>query len=151
MTRELIAYGLETTYARAIRCVEDLSEDDARQRPSGLTPVIWQLGHLVVSDSGYLSRAGGSTEIPEGYGSLFKTGTGSAADYPTLAEVRRYFETIQRGLLDAARSTDLSKPVEGRSYRTAGEVLTFTAYHRGYHVGKMTTLRALLGKPRLFG
>lgn len=149
--RELIIYGLETTYARATRCVEELSEDDARARPSGLTPIIWQLGHLVVSDSGYLGRAGGSSEIPEGYGPLFGTGTGGATNYPDLAEVRWYFEAIQRGLLDAARSTDLSKPVEGRSYRTAGEVLTFTAYHRGYHIGKMTTLRALLGKPRLFG
>lgn len=149
--RELITYGLETTYARVVMCVDDLSEEDARERPSRLTPVIWQLGHLVIRDSGYLTRAGGSIEIPAAYEAIFKMGTGTAVDYPMLAEVRRYFETVQRGLLDAARSTDLAKPVEGRSYRTAGEVLTFTAYHRGYHVGKMTTLRALLGKPRLFG
>ncbi|MGH2436109.1 MAG: DinB family protein [bacterium] len=149
--RELVTYGLETTFARVIKCVEDLSEDKARESPAGLTPVIWQLGHLVVSDAGYLSRAGGSAEIPESYGALFRTGTGGVADYPRLPEVRQYFDTIQRGLLEAARTTDLSRPVEGRSYRTTGEVLIFTGYHRGYHVGKMTTLRALLGKSRMFG
>jgi hypothetical protein len=41
--------------------------------------------------------------------------------------------------------------VDGRNYRTAGEMLVFAIYHRGYHVGKATTLRALLKKPRLFG
>lgn len=149
--RDLIIYGLETTYARLIKCVEDLSEEDVRKSPHNLTPIIWQFGHLVVRDSGYLSGAGGRSEIPQNYKGLFETGTGGAADYPRLAEVRPYFEAIQRALLEAARTADLSKPVEGRSYRTAGEVLIFTGYHRGYHVGKMTTLRALLGKSRLFG
>ncbi len=149
--RELIIYGLESSFARAIRCIEDVTEDEARATPQGLTPIIWQLGHLVVSDAGYLRRAGGTVELPAAYGTLFPTGTGGAAAYPPVAEARRFFEEVQRGLVQAARTTDLSRPVEGRSYSTAGEVLVFTGYHRGYHVGKMTTLRALLKKPRLFG
>ncbi|MFN3286306.1 MAG: hypothetical protein ACK45F_08505 [bacterium] len=36
-------------------------------------------------------------------------------------------------------------------YRNVGEMLALSAYHRGYHIGKMTTVRALLGKRRLFG
>lgn len=149
--RELIIYGLQSSFARAIRCIEDVTEDEARATPQALSPLIWQLGHLVVSDAGYLRRAGGAVELPAVYGTLFPTGSGGRAEYPSIAEVRGHFEAIQNALVDAARTTDLSRPVEGRSYHTAGEVLIFTGYHRGYHVGKMTTLRALLGKPRLFG
>lgn len=149
--RELIVYGLESSFTRVLRCVEDITDDEARAMPHGLSPILWQLGHLVASDAGYLRRAGGRVEPPAGYAGLFATGTGGAADYPPLGEVRAVFEAVQRGLLEAARTADLALPVEGRSYRTVGEVLTFTPYHRGYHIGKMTTLRALLGKIRLFG
>lgn len=149
--RDLIRYGLETSFARVLRCVDDVSEEEASRSPHGLTPTIWQLGHLVVTDAGYLRRAGGEMEIPKSYPALFATGTGGRADYPPLAELRGRFEAVQQGLLEAAQTADLARPVEGRSYGTVGEVLTFTAYHRGYHIGKMTTLRALLGKPRLFG
>lgn len=114
--RELIVYGLESSFARVLRCVEDITDDEARAMPHGLSPLLWQLGHLVTSDAGYLRRAGGRVEPPATYAGLFVTGTGGAAAYPPL-----------------------------------GEVLTFTPYHRGYHIGKMTTLRALLGKVRLFG
>ena len=30
-------------------------------------------------------------------------------------------------------------------------MFAFSNNHRWYHIGKITTLRALLGKPRLFG
>jgi len=149
--RELLVYGLETTFTRAARCVDDVTEEEARTRPHGLSPIIWQLGHIVTADAGYLRRAGGAIELPETYRGLFGTGTGGDATYPPLAEVRGHFEALQRGLIEAARTADLSKPVEGQSYRTAGEVLAFVTYHRGYHIGKMTTLRALVEKPRLFG
>jgi uncharacterized damage-inducible protein DinB len=149
--RELLVYGLETTFTRAERCVDDVSDEESRARPHGLSPIIWQLGHIVTADAGYLRRAGGTLDLPGTYRELFATGTGGDAPYPPLAELRRYFEDVQRGLVGAARTADLSMAVEGQSYHTAGEVLAFVAYHRGYHIGKMTTLRALVEKPRLFG
>ena len=149
--RDLIVYGLDSSFTRVIRCVEDLTDAEAAARPHGLTPVIWQLGHLVVSDAGYLRHAGGEVELPAEFPDLFGMGTGGAAAFPPLGAVRPRFEEIQRRLLEAARRVDLDRPAEGRSYRTAGQVLIFVGYHRGYHIGKMTTLRALLRKPRLFG
>ncbi len=35
-------------------------------------------------------------------------------------------------------------------FKTVGDVVSFATFHRGYHIGKICTLRALLGKPRLF-
>lgn len=80
--RDLIIYGLETTFTRALRCVDDLTDDEARSTPHGLSPILWQLGHLVTRDAGYLRHAGGQVELPPGYGGLFDMGTGGVADYP---------------------------------------------------------------------
>lgn len=45
---------------------------------------------------------------------------------------------------------DLSQPFEKPDFfRNRGDVLVFACFHRGYHVGKIATLRALLNKPRL--
>lgn len=55
-------------------------------------------------------------------------------------------------LRQLALEGDLTQRIEGvRSYRSVGEALLFLTYHRGYHIGKITTLRALLGKQRVFG
>ncbi len=64
MDRDFMLFGLPATSTRALRCVDDVGDEEARQSLHRLSPIIWQLG---------------------------------------------------------------------------------------YHIGKMTTLRALLGKPRLFG
>lgn len=149
--REQFRYGLEASYSRALRCVGDIGEEEARQAPHGLSPIIWQLGHLALADEGFLKRAGGALEIPGSYRELFATGTGGIAEYPSLAEVRSAFEAGNRALEEAARTADLAQAVDARNYKTIGEMLVFAAYHRGYHIGKITTLRALLGKPRLFG
>lgn len=149
--RDILAYGLKASYTRALRCVEDVSDGEAAQTPNNLTPIIWQLGHLALSDGGFLRLAGGTSPAPDSFKSFFRTGSGGPADYPPLAEVQPVFETAQRKLQELAQSADLDQRVESRNFATIAEMLVFAAYHRGYHVGKMTTLRALLGKPRLFG
>ena len=149
--RDTIQFGLNATFTRALRCVEDVSDAEARHTPSNLSPIIWQWGHITLSDGGFLRLAGGTSPAPEAFKGFFRTGSGGAADYPSLADVKTVAETAQRDLLQLALAGELSRPVESRNFATIGEMLTFAAYHRGYHVGKMTTLRALLGKPRLFG
>lgn len=149
--RDVVTYGLKATFTRALRCVEDVSDTEAGQTRYNLSPIIWQLGHLALSDGGFFRLAGGASPAPESFKGLFKTGSGGAADYPPLADVRPAFEAAQRELERLAQSADLDQGVESRNFATIGEMLVFAAYHRGYHIGKMTTLRALLGKPRLFG
>jgi uncharacterized damage-inducible protein DinB len=149
--RELLLYGLKVTHARLQRCLEDLSDDEARTSPAGLSPIIWQAGHVATSDFAFARRVDGRTEAPAGYADLFQMGTGGEAAYPPLADVRREVDRAQQLLEALAGAVPLEMPVDGRNYRTAGEMLVFAIYHRGYHVGKATTLRALLKKPRLFG
>lgn len=149
--REIVLFGLNATFTRINRCLEEISEDEARRLPSGLTPVIWQVGHIAASDFTFAARADGKSKAPAGYDALFGRGTGGEAQYPSLEEVKGTLVRSQQALETVARAADLSAPLDAPNFSNVGEMLTFVAYHRGYHVGKMTTLRALLHKPRLFG
>ena len=149
--RDAIQYGLTATHARVLRSVEDVSDVEARQIPQNLSPLVWQLGHVALSDGGFLRLTGGISAAPDSFKGFFRTGSGGAADYPSLADVKTVAEAVQRDLMQLAQLGELSQRVESRNFTTVGEMLIFAGYHRGYHVGKMTTLRALLGKPRLFG
>lgn len=149
--REFLLYGIEATHIRLMRCLEDLSDDEARRSPHGLSPVIWQAGHVALTDVNFARRADGTSEAQSGYTELFAMGTGGEAAYPPLAGVREAVVAAQRALEQAVRTVPLEAAVEGRGYATAGEMFAFALYHRGYHIGKITTLRALLEKPRLFG
>ena len=150
-TRDLLLYGLTVTHARLLRCLEDLSDDEARRTPHGLSPIVWQAEHIALTDATFARRADGRTEPPAGYETLFATGTGGPAAYPPLEQVRDAINRGQGRLEEIARTADPAARVDARHYSTLGEMLTFAIYHRGYHIGKITTLRALLGKPRLFG
>jgi hypothetical protein len=149
--RELASYGLTATFTRINRCLEDVSEDDARKLPSGLTPLVWQAGHIALSDLTFAARADAMLKAPTGYETLFGRGTGGEAAYPPLAEVKDALKRSQQALETVAKTIDPNTAVDSPNFHNVGEMLLFTAYHRGYHVGKMTTLRALLHKPRLFG
>jgi DinB superfamily len=149
--RELLLFGLDSTHSRVLKCLDDVTEDEARRLPSDLSPIVWQAGHVATTDFAFARRAGGQTPIPANYEALFQMGTGGHAAYPSMAEVRGSLDRAQQILMELAKTANLDAPVEGRSYSTVGQMLVFAAYHRGYHVGKMTTLRALLKKPRLFG
>jgi hypothetical protein len=143
--------GLLNTHERVQLCTADLTDEEANRVVAGLTPIIWQAGHVVLTEAGYAKRGGAPVELPPSFETLFKMGTGGQAKYPPLAEVRQAFETTHQALLKIAASGNLATPTEAPSYSNVGEMLVGANVHRAYHIGKMTTLRALLEKKRLFG
>ncbi len=151
---EMVCQQLEQSFGRVKASVADITDEEARRILAGrLTPIIWQLGHIATVDGNFVTRAGGTYVPPTRYVDLFKAGTGGQADYPPLEEVLAYAVTVHAALFAAAREADYSKASESErgNFHTVGQMLIFSAQHRGYHVGKMTTLRALLGKPIVFG
>jgi len=137
------------------QCIADLSRDEAHRSPlPRLSPVVWQIGHLAFYDARFADQAGlarAVPPIPEDYERLFKVGTGGPAEYPPIDQVWKTFDGTHGALLTAAESADLATPVEGHMYQDIGGMLMYASVHRAYHIGKMTTLRALLNKPVLFG
>jgi uncharacterized damage-inducible protein DinB len=150
---ETLLYGLNATHERISKVLDDLTDDDARRQPApGLAPIVWQAGHIALIDAQYARRVDQQTAAPAGFEDLFKIGTGGEpAAYPSLSAVRAVVDAAQRAMVAIATTRPASTPVDSPRYKTVGEMLTFAVYHRGYHVGKITTLRAMLKKPRLFG
>lgn len=149
--RAALTRGLVNTHERVLLCAADLTDEEGGRVVAGLTPIVWQVGHVCATEVGYTKRGGMPVELPPSYEALFKMGTGGQATYPPLADVRQSFEATHQALLKIASGADLAAPVDVRGYANVGEMLVSASVHRAYHIGKMTTLRALLEKKRLFG
>ena len=119
-----------------------------------LSPVSWHPGHLVVIDGDIARQAGRwAAAAPAEYALLFKTGTGGQADYPPLDEIASAFDDTHEALGRALAESKLDAPNEGPGglWKDVTGMFLFANNHRWYHIGKITSLRALLGKRRLFG
>ena len=150
----MISQQIVSSRERLRRCLEGVTDDEARRVLAGrLSPFTWQVGHLATIDATFAERGGGTYALPPSYADLFKMGSGGAADYPALSEVWNAFDGAHQALLRVAAEADYESPIEHRFriYTNIGEMLIFACHHRGYHLGKIATLRSLLGKPRLFG
>jgi len=154
--RALVQYQLALSHRMVGRCVGDLADWEAARRPDGvLAPAVWHVGHLAAADLKFLGVAGivPAVNLPESYPALFRPGTGDAEDYPPLGEVAKTFHATHEAIVRAVAEANLDAAVENSPgpFATLGEMFSFTAAHRWYHIGKIASLRGLLGKPRPFG
>lgn len=151
--QQVLLYGLNATMTRLHRSIGDLTDEEAGRSPiDGLAPIIWQVGHVAFTDAYLARKVDGRSRVPDGYPERFRSGSGGPANYPPLAEVKEVAAASQRSVEELVRATDLATPLESDRYGSnVAELIMFICQHRGYHIGKMNTLRALLKKPRLFG
>ncbi len=154
--RALIQYQLALSQRMVGRCVSDLTDAEAAHRPEGiLAPAVWHVGHLAAANLKFLELAGAAPAVtlPEHYLALFRPGQGGAADYPPLRDVAGMFDVTSDALARVAAEAELDRAIQDAPgpFATFAEMCSFAAGHRWYHIGKITSLRALLGKPRLFG
>jgi DinB superfamily len=150
ITRRMVTEQLDLYHARLGRALEGITEEEGRRVLAGcLAPIVWQVGHLAVVDALWIQRAGRSYAVEPRYSDLFKPGTGGEAEYPALTEVWGVFSSVHGALLKFVDEADFAKPLEhpAGAYTSVGGMFVYACYHRGYHVGKTGTLRALLGKP----
>lgn len=150
--RSYVRHLLQVTADRILEALADLSDAELRARPHDLAPALWQVGHVAISDAKAAIRAGEGVVVPDGYAALLTRGTSGDAELPPREDVLGFFREAHEHLLRLAEG-DLDRPAVSRSgaYQTVAGGLAYHIYHRGYHHGKIMTLRALLGKPRLLG
>ncbi|OUN01717.1 MAG: hypothetical protein BAA04_12740 [Firmicutes bacterium ZCTH02-B6] len=149
--RDEIKNQLHFTAQWLRQSLRDVSEEDATARPQGLVPIVWHVGHMAYYDAWLVQDvAGGELLVPAGYRELFRQGSTGDGPLPPLQEVYDAFCRANEGMIRLAETADLDKAADGgNEYGTVGGALTFMNLHRGYHIGKISTLRALLGKPML--
>ena len=143
----LIKLQLEKSEIRLRKALEGLTDQELKARPQSLAPAFWQLGHLAASDWGVLNRAGAPPELPAFFQEQYRKDTKGENLTQSAGEVWAGFSKVQAGLL-ALAAGDLEKPAVHPAgiYNNVGEGIFYMLIHRGYHHGKIMTLRALLGK-----
>lgn len=149
--RDMLLHDVARTHRIFLRTVGDLTEDEMqRVMAGGLSPVIWQIGHVVATDVYFARLCGSDVTLPDGFNSLFGRGTGGAKPYPSLSEIKPVYERGQSALEAIVQSIEMSRAVESKNFKTVADAVSFNCFHRGYHIGKICTLRALLGRAPLF-
>lgn len=149
--RELFRQQLQSSGKITLTVTKDVTEEEAVERPHGLAPIVWQVGHVTYYDAVLISQVlGGEPDVPAEYAELFKQGSSGEGDFPAFADVRAVAERVQAKMLELADVDPLQELDGGSLYSNVGGALMFTLQHRGWHTGKIMTLRALIGKPVMF-
>lgn len=127
--------------------LEGLSEEQADQTPEGFhNNVRWNLGHIYTVQNALLTKFGGKKiDMPSRYLELFAPGTKPAdweGDVPKLAELKEKLEAQPKKLKEALTGQlDDKAAEEFNTLSTVGEILNFTIYHEGLHVGTIKGLK----------
>lgn len=131
------------------------------QAPGQPNHCLWTLGHLAATydwASGILD--GKPSSLPESYQKSFAMGSVPTPDpsaNPSIAEVRANFDRAYERFLNAAKALTPAQGKESLKEKTHGfaedkfDLLYKMAWHDGWHLGQMTTLRKFLGLPPLIG
>jgi len=127
--------------------LKDLTEEQADQIPEGFRNNIrWNLGHIYTVQNALLSKFGGKdVDMDPRYLQLFAPGTKPTdwkGDVPTLDELKETLEKQPEQLKNALiGQLDEKAAQEFNSLSSVGEILNFTLYHEGLHMGTIKAFK----------
>jgi hypothetical protein len=142
--------------------LDDLTDAEWFWTPPGfVTHIAWQVAHIAASQYGLcLFRMRGRTDedeqlIPQNFWDNFKIGSipvAGAENNPSVATVRAVFDGVQAQVLaELADKTDeqLDVPLEKPhpAFTTVLGGIEYSPMHELIHVGQITLLRRMMGKP----
>lgn len=149
MNEEQIFKQVEMVRESTLKEMEGISEEQADQIPEGFRNNIrWNLAHIYVTQNILLSDFGGKNiETPSKDLEMFAPGTKPAdweGEAPTLEEIKQQLkdqpdklkEALSGQMDDEAKEAFMSLP-------TVGEILNFTLYHEGAHVGIIKAIKKI--------
>ncbi len=144
---------LRFTRSEFLRCLKDVTPEDAVRRTMPMNCLSWTIGHLANQEQRYwVMMAQGKTVVP-GLNDL--VGFGKPASCPPLADMWSAWRTITQAadvflntLTPARLQTyfmDNGKPVR----ESIGTMLLRNIYHYWYHMGEAHAIRDTLGHANL--
>ena len=159
--KDLILENLNMSEGIAGGYLDGLSDADLLVRPvPGMNHIAWQLGHLLVSETGMLDgvKPGSSVTLPDGFAeahgrdeaSLSSNDPSRFASKETYVSLRKAQREAARKVLAGMTDAELEAPAPERLRRmcpTAGSVLMLIGGHEMMHAGQFVAVRRLLGKP----
>jgi len=149
MNEEQIFKQVDMIRQSTLKEMEGISEEQADQIPDGFRNNIrWNLAHIYVTQNILLSDYGGKNiETPSRDLEMFAPATKPAdweGEAPTLEEIKQQLEeqpaklkeTLSGQMDDEAEEAFMTLP-------TVGEILNFTLYHEGAHVGIVKAIKKI--------
>lgn len=146
--KEILKKYYTGTQGRVMKLTLDSGPDQLVERPGNLAPILWQVGHISISEAGIMGSLGHKVNYDKGIAKVCSNGTNGEGPFPEKEEVFKYFEETQREILSLCEE-DLTAPLNpANKYfgENWGEVLTFMYGHRNYHIGKISSLITLTKK-----
>jgi len=149
MNEEQIFKQVEMVRQSTLKEMEGISEEQADQIPDGFRNNIrWNLAHIYVTQNILLSDFGGKDiETSSRNLELFAPGTKPAdweKEAPTLEEIKNQLEDQPAKLKEALSGQMDDEAKEAfMSLPTIGEILNFTLYHEGAHVGIIKAIKKI--------
>jgi|SRR5579875_1582592 len=144
MKEEAIFRPLSSARERTLQLIESISEEYWDEIPSGFRNNIrWNVGHILTVHE-FFAFGPGSKHLPESYPTFFNKDT-KPADWvstpPSKAELLGYLKE-QPSRVENALQGKLANPLRNSflGMETVGELLVFSSFHEGMHVGVINAL-----------
>jgi hypothetical protein len=153
MAPHLLVVQLRFARAEFRRCLEGVSEEDARRRLDGMNCISWIVGHLANQEHRYWVRLAQGKDLAPGLNEL--VGYGKPASEPPLPEM---WDTWRRVTTSADAYLDRVTPESLQTHfirngeplpESIGTMLLRNIYHYWFHLGESFAIREMLGHTAL--
>jgi hypothetical protein len=140
---------LRFTRSELLRCLQGVSDEEARQRFEPMNCISWIVGHLAYQEHSYWVLWAQGRNLAPGLRKL--VGYGKPASRPPLEEMWAVWQTVTQAadkFLDTLTTEKLQTHMEWRGKpleESIGTLLYRNTYHYWYHLGEAHTIRQLLG------
>jgi hypothetical protein len=153
MSTQLLVQQLRFARSEFARCMDGVSEDDARRHIQTLNCLSWMVGHLANQENRYwVLMAQGKALFPD-LNEL--TGFRKPQSTPSLQEMWATWKTVTQAAdeyLDNLMPEKLVTHLEWKGKALdegIGTMLMRNIYHYWFHIGQATAVRKLLGHVKL--
>ena len=153
MMVHLLVTQLRFTRGELVRCLEGVSDADARRRVEPMNCISWIVGHLANQENGYWVMVAQGQRLVPNLNQL--VGYGKPASTPPLEEMWDAWRTITSAAdryLDTLTPELLQTHLEWKGKRlqeSIGTMLLRNIYHYWFHIGEACAVRQLLGHSEL--
>jgi len=140
---------LRFTRGELARCLEGVSDADARRRVEPMNCISWIVGHLANQENGYWAIVAQDQRLAPNLNQL--VGYGKPASTPPLEEMWDAWRTITSAAdryLDTLTPELLQTHLEWKGKRlqeSIGTMLLRNIYHYWFHIGEAHAIRQMLG------
>ena len=149
MTPHRLVVQLRFARAELRRCLEGVSDEDARRRLGGMNCISWIIGHLANQEHRYWVRLAQGEDVAPGLNEL--VGYGKPASEPALDEMWDTWRKVTAsadaylgGVTPEILQTHFVRDGEPLP-ESIGTMLLRNIYHYWFHLGESYAIREMLG------